>query len=993
MHARIALAEATVDLDARRVERADGGSIPLTEAEARLLRCLVAHGGEPVSRETLSSEALGYSPRAQTRAVDHAMARLRAKVESDPDSPRAVLTVRGVGYRLALRASAAAPPPARGVLARDGVVIDLDALRVRRGGATEPLTPAEAALIGALAPGRALDRATLARRAGTSARGLDTLVYRVRSKIERQPAEPTWLVTERRHGYRLVGGRPREVRQPAAHGHFVGRTVEIAAIRAALASDRLVTIVGVGGVGKSRLAAEVADLRRGAGEAVWLADLGSAADLESMCASVAASLGISLHGEAPDALRHALECQEGLLILDNAERAGALASSVEGWLAASPGLSILVASRAPLDLRTERVLSIPPLDPESASALFLARAQAARAGFDAEPTVVAALVGRVDGLPLAIELAAAQVRVMEPSAVLDRLGQPSSPLRLRDGRGDAVREAVTGSIDLLEVAEQRALAWLSVFRRSFSPDASEAVLRDVARDPVDALRILAERGLLDTETGMAGLRLRLLDPVREVADERLGPDRDAAWTAHGQWFARFGSDEALEDLCIAGGIARRRALQRDLDDLVDASRRAVDRADPDVAVGAALAAVEVLLQDGRANLAVDVARRALALARDGQRTRLVRALAVATEHSGADAESLFREAVAAAEAPLQARARGDYALSLQNRGRLAEARVEYETALRLIGISLRQQAVLRCGLAAIDYYQGHTHAAYDGFAAAAAIFGEVGDRRGELAASGNLAAIHGALGDVERAIRAYRETIARAAELADPRKEAVARMNLGRQQLEAGDLEAGAEELGRALAIARRIAGPRLEANTRGCLGSAHRELGRLDEAIGGYSRAIALATSVGDRRVVASYVANRAAALRLLGRAAEARVGFDEALALTTEAGDVATRALVLAHRGDLRRETGDAGAGADLDEALALARGASQPLTVAEVLALQARRLAGSGESEAANAALDEATALAASIGVAPRSEVARLIARARDACDTLRHSARSP
>jgi class 3 adenylate cyclase len=268
---------------------------------------------------------------------------------------------------------------------------------------------------------------------------------------------------------------------------FVGRNEEIAEVRRLLGRTRLLTLSGPGGVGKTRLALQVAaELLAGFGDGAFFVDLSSVTDPALVPSVVAQVLGVPEVAGRPilEAVRDRLRNQELLLVVDNFEQVVEAAPLLEELLTAAPALKVLVTSRVVLSLRGEQEYVVPPLelpDPErlpdlpalgrvEAVRLFTERAQAVRPGFrltEENAPAVAEICARLDGLPLAIELAATRTQVLSPEQLLARLQQRlallTSGARTLPERQRTLRAAIAWSYDLLEAAERRLLARLSVF--------------------------------------------------------------------------------------------------------------------------------------------------------------------------------------------------------------------------------------------------------------------------------------------------------------------------------------------------------------------------------------------------------------------------------------------------------------------------------------------------------------------------------------------------
>jgi predicted ATPase/DNA-binding CsgD family transcriptional regulator len=344
---------------------------------------------------------------------------------------------------------------------------------------------------------------------------------------------------------------------PLAPTPLLGRNNEVALAVTRLRpcgpeAVRLLTLTGPAGVGKTRLAWQVAaELQDDYGGRVYYAGLAALEDASLVLALAAQVLGLAPGGARPllDEVKAALRDQATLLVLDNFEHVLGAAPLVAELLGGCPALKILVTSRLPLRLRAEHELAVPPLrlpDLRSEStvealtrnpavALFARQAQAAQADFRLDASnapAVAEIAVLLDGLPLAIELAAARVKLFTPNGLLARLRQPSASLKLlsagaRDlpSRQQSLQSAIVWSYDLLSAEQQHLFRWLSVFVGGATLEALEAVCRGLPPFSLpDALTALVDHGLVRSVAPAPdsdGRRFRMLHVIREFAAERL----------------------------------------------------------------------------------------------------------------------------------------------------------------------------------------------------------------------------------------------------------------------------------------------------------------------------------------------------------------------------------------------------------------------------------------------------------------------------------------
>jgi predicted ATPase/DNA-binding SARP family transcriptional activator len=345
---------------------------------------------------------------------------------------------------------------------------------------------------------------------------------------------------------------------PASVTSLIGREAELASARQLLGRTRMLTLTGPAGAGKSRLALELARLEADR-TSVWFVDLASVTSADRVAATVAAVLGVP---SAPDeetatALASALAIERGILLLDTCERVLAgVADVASRVLRRCPGMRVLATSRRPLGITGEIAWPVPPLalPPPGASsraeivsfpavALFCERAEAVRPAFvlaDGNAADVAAICLALDGLPLALELAAARADVLTPAAILGRL-QNRFDLLVEGGRDAAARQqtlraALDWSFELLEPDQRRFFLRLGVFAGSFGLDAAVTVAGEGFRDPLSLLSALVRHSMV----AVAGDdRYRLLDSLRAYAVELVDEDAPATRHRHARYYTEL----------------------------------------------------------------------------------------------------------------------------------------------------------------------------------------------------------------------------------------------------------------------------------------------------------------------------------------------------------------------------------------------------------------------------------------------------------------------
>ncbi|HEX9609907.1 MAG TPA: adenylate/guanylate cyclase domain-containing protein, partial [Candidatus Limnocylindria bacterium] len=344
---------------------------------------------------------------------------------------------------------------------------------------------------------------------------------------------------------------------------FIGREEEVARVRELVRSNRLVTLTGPGGTGKTRLSLQVAGEEVDAfPDGVFFVALAPIREPELVLPSIAKAVGVADPGPQPiERLAEHLAGKRVLLVLDNLEQVVEAAADVAELLQRATGLAVLATSRSALRAYGEQEYPVPPLpmpDPRevpadrsivqyAAAALFMERARRVKPDFeitDENAPAVAEICWRLDGLPLAIELAAARIRILSPQAMVERLNRRldlgSGGSRDLPERQRTLRGAISWSYDILDEDERRFFTAFSVFSGGADLAAVEAVLGTYAPDAVESLGALVDKSLLRQEELPDGApRFRMLETIREFADEQLSQraeEHAALRRAHAEHF-------------------------------------------------------------------------------------------------------------------------------------------------------------------------------------------------------------------------------------------------------------------------------------------------------------------------------------------------------------------------------------------------------------------------------------------------------------------------
>ena len=734
---------------------------------------------------------------------------------------------------------------------------------------------------------------------------------------------------------------------------FVGRLNELAQLEIYFQQKggRLMTLLGPGGVGKTRLAMQFAlsQLERFSGKGgVWFCDLSEVKSFDGFLNAVARVLKVPLTAgpsseEGVEQLGYALASRGPvLLVLDNFEQVVQLAAgAVERWVKMSPRARVLITSRELLRIGGEQQFEILPLAvPEAGSdaasietsdsvQLFLDRVRAVR-GWSYVPSpeeagAIAQIVRRLDGIPLAIELAAARMNVLSPTQMAHGLAKPLELLtagaRGARARQATLRGAIQWSWELLSPLEREALAQCSIFRGGFSLEAAKAVVGVTAQTDavLDLIQALREKSLLRIyQDGLAARQLRfgMYDAIREFVAEQLGDsaDRLEISSRHTRYFLqiaerwhgavhRRGGPEALGALAVdsenlLSAFERECAKTPRTVENAEAALRLALYLDPLLAMRGPVETHQATLNAAlsvSAGLPVDLSLRG----------RVLRAHAVMSQTRGniGDATRAFTDALSsarrAADAVLEGTLLVDLSILHREQGRMGESEGAVRAAAQLQTTDPWLRAYLHGNSGILEYELGRHENAEQHYATALNLLRQIGDRRFEGVFETNLGLL-------------YREQ----------RRLAEARIHY----------EKG-------IAALREVGDRRFEGMSLDCLATTLWEEGRGGEAKVYAQRALKMLQDAGDRRASAIAMAHLGGMSASLGQLEDAGAAFAEVDGLISGMDDPALRAEAELSRGHL--ELALSRAAGDLQQA-----SRHQSLAQAKLASLQPDVLAGSSD-----------------------------------------------
>jgi predicted ATPase len=707
---------------------------------------------------------------------------------------------------------------------------------------------------------------------------------------------------------------------PSPMTSFLGRGEEMRKVERLLESKRLLTLTGPGGVGKTRLAIEAA--RRMLGrfpDGVWFTPLEAVTDSSEVTDAIAASLDLPPGARNLEAISGHLRGAKALLVLDNFEQVADAAPSVLRLLGECPDLRVLAVSRSPLAVSGEQEMVVPPLEGPAAGAgleeashnpavaLFLERARAARPDFELTETNIEPVIeicARLDGLPLAIELAAARVKLFSPRALRARLGRRLDLIAggARDApeRRQTLRKAIQWSYDLLEPEPRRVFRQLAVFASGGSLDAAATVAQLDEIAAADALQALASHHLIRSRESPEGEpAFEMSETIRHFALEALEgeSERPEARRRHAAWFLAL-AERGGAMLTGPRQLEWLERLESEHANFAAAIDWAIEQAETRIGLRLASSLWRVWVARARVREGCKQLEEILALPREG-----------------------------AAPAEL-ARALHGYATLAQNLGRNADAKRALEESL--------------------------------------ALWRELGDESGLAQALTNRAWVSCELAELDDAERLSREALALHERLGDTRGAALAWNNLGWVANYRADYGAAKQAIENSLALRRRAGDRRGEGFALACLAWSEQWHGDAKQAHRLLDEASRILLPVADPILLGWTMAVRAFTLLDEGKLDEACEILDKGSREWKRGANLSGEAWVLAVRGKVELLRGrPREADEQLGEAVAIWREVGSGWGLAMALGEHARALLRRGRMSEARQALAESLTLRRKIG----------------------------
>lgn len=726
---------------------------------------------------------------------------------------------------------------------------------------------------------------------------------------------------------------------------FVGRVAELADLHQLFRQGtRLVTLLGPGGTGKTRLSLQfgtqlvthfqTADERGKPRGGVWFVELSEARDVDGICAAMSRGLSVPLAaGDSVAQLGHAVASKgETLIVLDNFEQVVEHAKeTVEKWMRAAPNARFVVSSRELLRVPHESVYEVPPLRTPKpnervraaeAVELFIERSRAVRPNWEptpAEEDAIAEIVRQLDGMPLAIELAAARMSLLSPTQLVQRLPRRFELLVGKKGVTDrqaTLRGAIDWSWTMLGAAEQSMLAQLSVFSGGFTTDAAEAVVSLAHVDPsasiLNVLMTLRSKSLVRAYFPLgdeAQTRFGLYESIREYSREKLAvmeSERDAA-ARHTRFYLSLGAKLAMGAESSATQLT---TLDLERENLLVVYQRGLAEASPSSTSLHAVLALDPLLSlrgPFKPHLPMldaslekcgdDAARRS-----EGLEARAKARLARGKPSDALlDFEEAWRLSRDLGDVGQEGRIESFLGVIYRLLGQRAESRRHFAKALTLLRKAGDRRMQGRCLSTQGTLFNelGLENEALESYEKAIEIHREVGDRRYEGISLANMGVTQQAMGLLKQARANYSQALAIHRELGNRRSEGISHINLGDLFRDQGQPGPALVEYEMARKILAEVGARRHEGIVLVSLGAMHQELIELPLAAAHYTNALEIFEEVGEARYLGLAKAGLAAVEALRGRLGQAEEMIAEATHVLTEVNDIGLLDAVDVYRG----------------------------------------------------------------------------------------------
>jgi len=803
--------------------------------------------------------------------------------------------------------------------------------------------------------------------------GRDALQPQLDAHLQMLPTRQKELLEKRLvdgMGDQVVGQRLRQ-------GTIVGRYAQQAIIAEQMRNGaRLVTLLGTAGVGKTRLALELASGTILGKSRIVFCDITEATDELGIARRLARVLDIRLRDTEPfQHLAEELGSEPTALVLDNLEQVrDSVGPMVQAWVRHHKELVVVGTSRVRLGVDDETVVRIQPMTMLEGVELFVRRGHAADRRFELgrkNRHQVCALVQQLDGLPMAIELAAARLNLLSLDEISERLSERFGLLRSRGKEAQALEGALEWSWGLLEPWSQTALAQASLFQGGFTLSAAEGVIRldaETEAPPMfDVLGELVDSSLLrKIQTEKGGDRYGLLESVRLYASKKLSESGEESSTVikrrHASHFAQFGSTEFLGSLDGFNGGERWDLLFGDLDNMVAAIHYGTEETAPPCC----MAALRALYMKGPISLGVDLASKVLEMPRLSKRNRKL----LEIQHSKClRISGRMNEARAVVGASSRTRSVRQTQVPVGDIGSALDPASETAPVME----PAEAQRLLELG--AVAYEGSEAEKATDAFTQALAIFRGLGDPIGEGLALSKLGNVEYAVGNYAMAKDHYSKAILLLRAVGDARTEGSVLGRLGNVLQAEGQMPAAITALTDAIAIHQSVGNKHAEGVDLGNLGNIFRAQGEYQRARELFEESIDIHREVGS--VVSEGVAhgNLGEVLFYLGHHAKSVLAFERAISICDEGLPAAAGVF----RGSLAMVMAEQGRFQDAFKLIEAAELEVEPVReeYAKLLCKKGEVLVGMNDVSAAREALLRAQEVAGELNQTPESEVAKMIA----------------